>query len=88
MYCRSYGPSNSPNKPVNHFSGWMDELRIWDIGLSPDHIRQMMNQQIIDMSEPRRNNPNDINGPDTNAKMASMTKPLTWLTRRYVVYTK
>jgi hypothetical protein len=26
----------------------MDELRIWDIGLSPDHIRQMMNQQIID----------------------------------------
>jgi hypothetical protein len=40
--------NNSPNKPVNHFSGWMDELRIWDIGLSPDHIRQMMNQQIID----------------------------------------
>jgi hypothetical protein len=26
--------NNSPNKPVNHFSGWMDELRIWDIGLS------------------------------------------------------
>jgi hypothetical protein len=22
------------SKPVNHFSGWMDELRIWDIGLS------------------------------------------------------
>jgi hypothetical protein len=29
----------------------MDELRIWDIGLSPDH-RQMMNQQIIDNMEP------------------------------------
>jgi hypothetical protein len=39
MYCRSYGQANnSPNKPVNHFSGWMDELRIWDIGLSPDHM--------------------------------------------------
>jgi hypothetical protein len=72
--------NNSPNKPVNHFSGWMDELRIWDIGLSPDHIRQMMNQQIIDNVGAVRGEiiPIDINGPDIN-KDGVDDQPLTWL---------
>jgi hypothetical protein len=59
---------------INHksFSGWMDELRIWDIGLSPDHIRQMMNQQIIDNMEPLEEKLNFY--PDQILiKMVSMT---------------
>ena len=34
------------NTPMNYFHGWMDELRIWDMPLSAEHIRQMMNQRI------------------------------------------
>ncbi|WP_242091529.1 HYR domain-containing protein, partial [Aestuariivivens sediminicola] len=37
---------NPPNAPVNYFSGWIDEVRIWNMKLDVDHIRQMMNQQI------------------------------------------
>ncbi len=36
-----------PNKPVNYFSGWMDELRIWNVALTPEQLHQMMNQEII-----------------------------------------
>lgn len=32
--------------PFNHFSGWIDELRIWNTEISVNQIRQMMNQQI------------------------------------------
>ena len=60
--------NNSPNRPVNYFSGWLDELRIWGVGLSPDHIRQMMNQQINSNATAVRGEiiPIDINGPDVN----------------------
>ncbi|MFV8347293.1 LamG-like jellyroll fold domain-containing protein [Flavobacterium sp. ZB4P13] len=70
---------NPPNKPVNHFSGWMDELRIWDVGLSPDHVRQMMNQQIINNGAAVRGEiiPIDINGPDAN-KDGTDDQPLNW----------
>ncbi|MFV8342252.1 PKD-like domain-containing protein, partial [Flavobacterium sp. XS2P39] len=70
---------NPPNKPVHHFSGWMDELRIWNTGLDPHHIRQMMNQQIINNGTAVRGEiiPIDINGPDAN-KDGSDDKPLTW----------
>ncbi|TDE27916.1 T9SS type A sorting domain-containing protein, partial [Flavobacterium ranwuense] len=70
---------NPPNKPVNHFSGWMDELRIWDIGLSSDHVRQMMNQQIINNGAAVRGEiiPIDINGPDAN-KDGTDDQPLNW----------
>ena len=59
---------NSPNRPVNHFSGWLDELRIWNTGLSPDHMRQMMNQQINVNGTAVRGEiiPVNINGPDAN----------------------
>lgn len=36
----------APNKPVNFFNGWMDELRIWDVELSEEQIHQSMNQEI------------------------------------------
>ncbi|MDP3360453.1 MAG: LamG-like jellyroll fold domain-containing protein, partial [Lutibacter sp.] len=36
-----------PNKPVNYFSGWMDELRIYNVTLTPEQLHQMMNQKII-----------------------------------------
>ncbi|MFV5703704.1 LamG-like jellyroll fold domain-containing protein, partial [Flavobacterium sp. XS2P12] len=70
---------NPPNKPVNHFSGWMDELRIWNIGLDPHHVRQMMNQQIINNGTAVRGEiiPIDINGPDVN-KDGIDDKPLSW----------
>jgi uncharacterized repeat protein (TIGR01451 family) len=32
--------------PFNYFNGWMDELRIWNVELTVDQIRQMMNQEI------------------------------------------
>ena len=70
---------NPPNKPVNHYSGWMDELRIWDIGLNSEHIRQMMNQQIINNGTAVRGEviPININGPDAN-KDGVDDQPLFW----------
>ena len=70
---------NPPNKPVNHFSGWMDELRIWNIGLSSDHVRQMMNQQITNNGTAVRGEiiPIDINGPDANTDGVD-DQPLLW----------
>ncbi|WP_053978390.1 LamG-like jellyroll fold domain-containing protein [Mangrovimonas xylaniphaga] len=35
-----------PFKPVNYFKGWMDELRIWDVALTQDQLKLMMNQEI------------------------------------------
>ena len=32
--------------PVNYFKGSLDELRIWDVALTVDQIRAMMNQEI------------------------------------------
>ncbi len=34
--------NNPPNKPLDYYEGWMEELRIWSKALSADHIRQMM----------------------------------------------
>ncbi|WP_228479171.1 LamG-like jellyroll fold domain-containing protein [Flavobacterium soyangense] len=70
---------NPPNKPVNYFSGWIDELRIWGVGLSPDHVRQMMNQQIISNGTAVRGEiiPININGPDVNLDGID-DQPLLW----------
>ena len=38
--------NKAPNKPVNYYYGWIDELRIWNKALNIEHIRQMMNQEI------------------------------------------
>ncbi len=38
--------ARSSNTPTNYYSGWMDELRIWNTSLSAAQIRQMMNQEI------------------------------------------
>ena len=43
------------NTPTNYYSGWMDELRIWNTNLSAAQIRQMMNQEI-------GNNSGSVNG--------------------------
>ena len=42
--------NNSPNKPVNYFNGWIDEVRIWDVALTEEQIHQMMNQEIMEES--------------------------------------
>ncbi|WP_425075138.1 HYR domain-containing protein [Psychroserpens sp. S379A] len=34
--------------PTNHFDGWLDEIRLWNVGLSTQQIREMMNQEIED----------------------------------------
>ncbi|MDP3312702.1 LamG-like jellyroll fold domain-containing protein [Lutibacter sp.] len=39
--------SNGAMDPINYFNGWMDEVRIWDVALTLDQLRQMMNQKII-----------------------------------------
>ncbi|PHR73258.1 MAG: hypothetical protein COA67_03595 [Lutibacter sp.] len=36
----------SPFKPVNYFNGWLDELKIWDLALNKEQVRQMMNQEL------------------------------------------
>jgi hypothetical protein len=38
---------NSSNNPKQYFNGWIDEFRIWNVGLTSDQLRQMMNQKII-----------------------------------------
>lgn len=35
-------------KPANHFSGWIEELRLWNKALSVDQIRFLMNQRLIE----------------------------------------
>ena len=39
--------NKSGNKTINYFNGSLDELRIWNISLTNEQIRQMMNQEII-----------------------------------------
>lgn len=39
--------SQNTDVPYNYFNGWMDELRIWNVSLTEDQIRRMMNQEII-----------------------------------------
>ncbi|WP_289024210.1 LamG-like jellyroll fold domain-containing protein [uncultured Salegentibacter sp.] len=34
------------NVPTNHFHGWMEEFRIWNVALTPNQLREMMNQHI------------------------------------------
>ncbi|RIA09324.1 HYR domain-containing protein [Flavobacteriaceae bacterium MAR_2010_72] len=60
---RSAGGGNPT--PINYFSGWLDELRIWNRELSVEQIRHMMNQEIIDNAGNVRGEviPIDIPGP-------------------------
>ena len=41
-------PVIPPFQPENYFDGGMDELRIWNVTLTPNQIRKMMNQEIED----------------------------------------
>ena len=34
---------SSSNDSSNYFNGWIDEVRIWNTGLTIDQLRQMMN---------------------------------------------
>lgn len=38
--------SDTPTVPKNYFDGYIDEVRIWDVSLSPIQLREMMNQEI------------------------------------------
>ncbi|HSI71020.1 MAG TPA: LamG-like jellyroll fold domain-containing protein, partial [Gillisia sp.] len=38
--------NNLTGMPVNYFNGWMEELRIWKVALTPEQLRFMMNQHI------------------------------------------
>ncbi|GAB1308224.1 hypothetical protein KH5_09070 [Urechidicola sp. KH5] len=39
--------SSTPSAPKNFFNGAIDEVRFWKYALSPEQIRQMMNQEIM-----------------------------------------
>lgn len=39
--------SSTPNTPKYCFDGYIDEVRIWNVALSKQQIRQMMNQEIV-----------------------------------------
>ncbi|TXG34492.1 HYR domain-containing protein, partial [Seonamhaeicola maritimus] len=70
---------NPPNPPVNYFSGWIDEVRIWNMKLSVDHIRHMMNQQIVSSGTNVIGEviPLKVDGPDANGDGAD-DNPVTW----------
>lgn len=59
------GPSNTP---TSYFHGWIDELKIWNKAISVEHIRQMMNQEIIALGADVGGVviPTKIYGPDIN----------------------
>ncbi len=54
--------------PYNYFNGYADELRIWNVSLTVDQIRQMMNQEII----------NDASGNVKGAIVPKNISGLTW----------
>ncbi|WP_242118062.1 HYR domain-containing protein [Aestuariivivens sediminicola] len=70
---------NPPNAPLNYFSGWIDEVRIWNIKLEVDQIRQMMNQQIDDFGGAVMGEvvPLVIDGPDADGDGAD-DNPISW----------
>nr|WP_242133148.1 HYR domain-containing protein [Aestuariivivens marinum] len=70
---------NPPNQPVNYFSGWIDEVRIWNKKLDKEHIRQMMNQQINSSGGAVMGEiiPLVVDGPDTNLDGVD-DNPITW----------
>lgn len=44
-----FGAMNRSNGiPLHHFNGWIDEVRFWNLTLSTNQIREMMNQEIED----------------------------------------
>ncbi|TVZ60061.1 HYR domain-containing protein [Flavobacteriaceae bacterium MAR_2010_105] len=69
---RSAGGGNPT--PINYFSGWLDELRIWNRELSVEQIRHMMNQEIIDNAGNVRGEviPIDIPGPPSALTWANL----------------
>jgi hypothetical protein len=60
--------------PLNYFSGWLDELRIWNVELSVNQIRHMMNQEIGDNGGNVRGRiiPIDIPGPPAALSWANL----------------
>ncbi|EMQ94286.1 hypothetical protein D778_00848 [Xanthomarina gelatinilytica] len=55
-------------QPVNYYSGWIDEFRVWNRALNQQHIRQMMNQEIKELGGNVGGEviPTKIYGVDTN----------------------
>ncbi|MFG6687678.1 LamG-like jellyroll fold domain-containing protein [Mariniflexile sp. HNIBRBA6329] len=80
------GAMDQNGQPLYYFNGWMDELRIWNKALHVEHIRQMMNQQIISSPTVAGNVqgevlPMDIHGPDNNGFNVGVltdNDPLLW----------
>lgn len=38
--------SSAPTNPKNYFNGFIDEVRVWNVALTVQQIREMMNQEI------------------------------------------
>ena len=38
--------SSTPTNPKNYFNGYIDEVRVWNVGLTTQQIHEMMNQEI------------------------------------------
>jgi hypothetical protein len=60
--------AQSNTTPNNYYNGYADELRIWNVSLTVDQIRQMMNQEII----------NDGNGAVKGAIVPKNITALSW----------
>lgn len=56
--------SSNASVPKNYFNGYIDEVRVWDVALTAQQIREMMNQRIIQNTTAIKGNtiPLDITG--------------------------
>ncbi|MEO6346989.1 MAG: LamG-like jellyroll fold domain-containing protein, partial [Aquaticitalea sp.] len=59
--------NSSNNGPKKHFKGWIDEFRVWNVGLTAEQIHLMMNQKLVSSPTVSGNVqgeiiPSDING--------------------------
>ncbi|MDO9593895.1 MAG: LamG-like jellyroll fold domain-containing protein [Lutibacter sp.] len=58
--------SGTPTTPKNNFNGYIDEVRVWEVALSAQQIREMMNQEIqlnaVTLKVRGKTIPKDISG--------------------------
>lgn len=65
MLGATYRSGDTYTKPETHVNGWIEELRIWKKAISPEQLRFMMNQRLVNNGGVVKGHvlPMDIPGP-------------------------